>query len=772
MASSSSRSKTLRPLVGQVAPMRVSANRLGAIRAAALGGVLAVGGWILNPLEAAPNVRANGFANTTNGASNNETIVASTPSSIFDNYPSSASSPQSEMADAAKATIASTQDQQIVHVLNRLAFGPRPGDVEDVKRIGIAHWIDQQLTPSLIDDSAVDQKLGGFKTLNYSLSQLTLAYASDQILQRVKNEARKQREAELKGVAYTPPPNLMNARQQQLMDQAQQQGFSAGISMQIVGEMQSAKILRALESKRQLQEVLTDFWANHFNLDIRKQAVRTLRLADERDVIRPRVFGTFRDLLGASAHSPAMLIYLDNASSSVAVPINNPNKKRPAQTNNPNDDMARREAALQAQEAALQRQQQLLQQQEAQFQAQQRRAAARPARRSRVIMQGGQIYTLPNGGFAPGVTIRSYPEVAPLDASSSANTTATPLATPVATSIAAATPKMRGGVNENYAREIMELHTLGVGGGYTQKDVQEVARCFTGWSVDRDTGEFRFYPNRHDDGQKIVLGHVIPAGGGEQDGERVLDILAAHPSTAHFIATKMCERLVSDTPPPALINRIAQVYLRTSGDLKQVTRAIVTSPEFMAASDYRTKIKSPFEYAISAARALDATYVMPVEESSEDQMTMMANGVASVRPNLAPVVDSGKGRYGKYAGKTLTRQIDLMGEPLYSFQAPTGYSEYSQDWVSSGALIARLNFALDLTNGRIPDVQISRDKLFQGLAPNDKAAWLARLEKLTLQGDISTSTQRAVQAQLKPNTPFDAATIGALLLGSPEFQRR
>ncbi len=572
-----------------------------------------------------------------------------------------------------------SEKQKIVHVLNRLAFGPRPNDVDDVNKIGVTRWIDVQLNPNSINDSVVEARLKSFQTLNYSLSQLTTAYASDQILRNRIKEARKKRQAEASGETFTSKLEKLNARQQLMMDNAQREGFEAGIALQIVAEMQNAKILRALESKRQLQEVLVDFWANHFNLDIRKREVQTLRLADERDVIRPHVLGKFRDLLGASAHSPAMLIYLDNASSSVETPIKFPNLFR----------------------------------------------------LNRPVSSPRTTDTTSNSSLAKAA------------------------ATPILPS-----PKTRGGVNENYAREMMELHTLGVGGGYTQKDVQEVARCFTGWSVDRETGAFRFYPKRHDDGEKTVLGHVIFAHGGENDGDRVLDILAAHPSTARFISTKLCQRLVADVPPPALVKRVAQVFLQTDGDLKAVTRAIVTSPEFMAQG--RAKIKSPFEYAISAARALDATFVPLDARDGQERLQLVNDGTAA----------TAKKRYDDNSRRSTARQIATMGEPLYSFEAPTGYSENSQDWVSLGALIARLNFALDLTNGHIPDLKISRAKLFDGLNVDDKNAWLNRLESLTLQGDVSASTRKTLASQIVPDAPFDAAKIGALLLGSPEFQRR
>lgn len=584
-----------------------------------------------------------------------------------------------------------TQDQIAVHVLNRLAFGPRPGDVADVERLGVARWIDAQLDPNSIDDSAIEKKLAAFQTLNYSISKLLLAYESDQMMTRLRREERQRRQALAKGAAYEAPKPL-TAPQQKWLDLGTAAGFKADISLQVVAETQNAKILRALESKRQLQEVLVDFWTNHFNVDVKKQQVRTFRLADERDAIRPHVLGRFRDLLGASAHSPAMLIYLDNARSTIEYSIGGNKAKKQKQAAAPVVSLSN--------------------------------AVASDVAASKVV-----ALNAPTSAVLPN---------------------------------APAMPTTRGGINENYARELMELHTLGVGGGYTQRDVQEVARCFTGWSIDRESGAFHFYPKRHDDGPKIVLGHPLRAGGGQSDGEQVLDILASHPSTARFIATKMCQRLVCDAPPKLLVERVAQVFLRTKGDLKAVTRAIISSPEFMAPSARRAKIKSPFEYSISAARALDATYIVPDASDSDDKTMLIAAGASTVRPDTR----------AKNMDKTLAREIGFMGQPLYAFQAPTGYSENSSDWVSSGALIARLNFALDLTNGRIADLQISRDKLFHDVLPDDKTAMLERLENVILQGDVSSSTRKTLASQIAPDAPFDAAKIGALLLGSPEFQRR
>ena len=314
--------------------------------------------------------------------------------------------------------------------------------------------------------------------------------------------------------------------------------------------------MRAVYSDRQLQEVLTDFWFNHFNVDARKNRDRFLLTAYERDAIRPRVLGTFRDLLEATARDPAMLVYLDNWMSASET------------------------------------------------------GSVMPSRR------------------APGRD-------------------------------AAERKKAPRGLNENYARELMELHTLGVDGGYTQKDVTEVARAFTGWTIEnpRRGSGFRFEPRMHDPGAKVVLGHTIKAGGGESDGEQVLDILAAHPSTARFIATKLARRFVSDVPPPALVDRAAARFRETRGDLREVTRTILTSPEFLSPDAYYAKVKTPFEFVVSSLRAT-------------------ATDVQDARP--------------------IVRELQQLGMPLYMCQPPTGYKDTADAWVNTGALVSRMNYALKL----------------------------------------------------------------------------
>jgi len=389
----------------------------------------------------------------------------------------------------------------------------------------------------------------------------------------------------------------------------------------VFDQLQAQKLLRAVYSERQLQEVLTDFWFNHFNVDARKIDDRPVLAEYERGVIRPRVLGRFRDLLGATAKSPAMLFYLDNWLSAATPP-----------------------------------------------------APARPR---------------PGARTTPPPTRPS--------------------------------PPAGRGLNENYARELMELHTLGVDGGYTQRDVVEVARCFTGWTMrnPRDGGGFEFNDKMHDHGQKRVLGHKIKPGRGIEDGEEVLDLLARQPATARFIVTKLVRRFVADDPPSALVDRVAKTFVRTDGDLREVVRAILTSPEFFAQAAYRAKVKNPFEFVVSALRATNAS-------------------ITNARGFVATIA--------------------AMGEPLYQYQAPTGYGDRATVWVNTGTLIARLNFALGLTANGLNAAKVD-------LAP--ASADMMEFATAILDDDLSPATRAAVQSTRAPVT-----VRAGLLLGSPEFQRR
>jgi uncharacterized protein (DUF1800 family) len=579
-----------------------------------------------------------------------------------------------------------TEDEKILHVLNRLGFGPRPGDAAKVKAMGLEKYIDLQLHPERIEDASVDKKLASLTYLDRSGDELADMYR-DQIMavqqaqklrkdvigEQVQQQAmQKAHETAGAGGKKDLLADAAPEDRQKVM-QARQELLKKALPVrQAQMQLVTAKALRAVESERQLQEVLADFWSNHFNIDVRKQACGTLKIADDRDVIRKNTMGKFRDLLGASAHSPAMLVYLDNFQSTA-----------------PNPQL---------------------------FQRRGRFAAAAPAPPKR----------------------------------------------------------QRGGINENYAREIMELHTLGVDGGYTQKDVQEVARCFTGWSISpasgtqigrgafRPGGSFRFYPFLHDGGEKTVLGRTIPAGGGERDGETVLDMLASHPSTMRHISRKLCVRFVSDSPPESLVNKCVATWKKTDGDIREVVRTIVTSPEFFSRAAYRQKIKSPFEYAVSSVRALGGTYDVFTPE-----------GVERYRGKVT------QGRFLNLNTGTLAGQVGVMGEPLFQYQAPTGYPEDSRKWVSSGALISRLNFSLALTNGKL--MEIGLPNLEQTLPRSgDPGQLINHLARQIVQEDLSPGTRATLLKQVG-STPDAASTaadittvsrLAALLLGSPEFQRR
>ena len=572
-----------------------------------------------------------------------------------------------------------TNRTEIIHVLNRITFGPSPGDVEMVEKMGGVHaYIEQQLHPENIDDSAVEEQVTGFDLLQMSSSQLVDMYKSERKKDLEKQKALAAAAQNNTGnqdiMPPTPAPNAAGTiTPQAAMDQIR--------SVAAVGQLQQAKLLREIESKRQLQEVLVDFWGNHFNIDVKKNVDRVLKVADDRDVIRPHIWGSFRDLLEASAKSPAMLVYLDNALSTVPHTVTD-------------------------------------------------REVMRTARLRETMIANG------NGALAPQI-----PQAG----------------------------EVKGGINENYGREIMELHTLGVDGGYTQQDVQEVARCFTGWSVDKDTGEFQFRPRAHDNGQKIVLGHVIPAGGGVQDGETVLDILASSPATAHHIAFEMCERFVSDDPPSALVDRIAGVFTSTNGNLRAVTEAILTSPEFLSPSDYDSKIKSPLEFAVSAVRATGSS-LTPQTAQPYGKLVSLIEGAGTL--GRAKAID----RLNHRPRQSLNYHILELGEPIFACTPPTGYSEVSRTWVSPGALIERLNFALALTEQKVSDVNFKPESLFDGIDLDRPDDVLNHAVTVLLQDRASTATKQVLRQTVVPqpgdNQTVNPAKLIALIIGSPEFQRK
>jgi len=453
----------------------------------------------------------------------------------------------------------SPSDALARHVLNRLAFGPRPGDVERVRRIGIEAYVEEQLSPDRVADESVEAGLDGFPTLRMTQAELLDRF------ERPLKEARRRRKEELARGESEREEEPTEQRLAKLRDLVPPENRPR----RILEELSAARVVRAADSRRQLNEVLVDFWLNHFNVDFAKGADRFLLTSFERDVVRPRIWGKFEDLLLATAKSPAMLFYLDNARSVAD-------------------------------------------------------AEHRP----------------------PGFRV-----------------------------LAAARPKAPTGLNENYARELLELHTLGVDGGYSERDVTELARVLTGWSIDRrDGADFVFRPALHDVGAKTVLGRTLAPGGGVEEGEETIRFLARHPSTARHIAWKLCQRFVADDPPPALVERVAKRFLATRGDLRETVREVVTSAEFRDPAFFGEKVKSPFEYAVSGVRALG----------------------------------------GSTDGRGLAREIARMGEPLYACAPPTGYPEASAGWLSAGALVARLDFSLALAEGRIPGTRVCSGDVADG----------------------------------------------------------
>jgi uncharacterized protein (DUF1800 family) len=463
-----------------------------------------------------------------------------------------------------------TADQQVQQVLNRLAFGPRPGDVAKVRAMGVDRWIALQLAPERIDDTAMTSLVAAtYEGLNRSTQEIVTDYVQGQ-------QALRRMQAQLaRGGDSSGRKDLRAEVLKQNSDLREQ----LRRSQRALGELQSARLARAVGSEQQLQEVMTDFWENHFSVFAGKGVTRLFIPAYDRDVIRPHALGKFRDLLGAVAKSPAMLFYLDQWQSTV-------------------DSLHPSELAMRAPA---------------------RRAAARRA------------------AMTPA---RPAPQAA----------------------------RARRGLNENYARELMELHTLGVDGGYTQQDVIEVARALTGWTMNpRQDAQFVFRPAIHDAGEKVVLGHRLPAGRGIEDGEEVLDLLARDPHTARFIARKLAVRFVSDDPPPALVERAAQTFLTTDGDIREVVRTIVTSPELFSRAAYRSKVKSPFELVASSLRALGA----------RPDTTMRSAQV-----------------------------VAFLGQPIFGHRDPNGWPETGDAWMNSGAILNRINFGAALAGGRLPNASV------------------------------------------------------------------
>lgn len=635
----------------------------------------------------------------------------------------SAKSSSSDPANSAKRVPGLTEEQRALHALNRLTFGPRPGDLQKVTNMDVDDWIEQQLHPEEIGDGVLDAKIGQFRTLRMSTRDLVQTFPNNNLIKgaaegkiplptdpmkrsiyevqvSILNERQKQdqlsrdgkapdaetkakidkqnqdtaatqadsilalaKDKRMDAIIAMPPDerrifvtNVRGSQRDRLLAEfpaGQREYFLAMISPVnvVLSELQQAKLMRALYSERQLQEVMTDFWFNHFNVYLNKDADQYLVTGYERDVIRAHALGKFRDLLVATAQSPAMLFYLDNwvsmgPKSPAAVAAN---KGKPGQA-------------------------------------------------------------LP-------------------------------------------------GLNENYGRELMELHTLSVNGGYTQHDVTELARVLTGWTIQplEQGAAFQFDPKKHDPGDKVVLGVVIPENG-VNEGMQALDMLAHDPNTARFISKKLAMRFVTDDPPPVLVDRLAQKFLATDGDIREVLRTLFKSPEFWSIKIYRAKVKTPFEFVISSLRATGTDLNNP----------------------------------GPLLGI-----LNKMGMPLYQMVPPTGYSMTGSTWMNSEALIDRMNYALALSNGQVGGTNFDAGRLlalgtltsrgFPRPNPADSDAdrgqemALLLLENALLNGEVSATTQKAIRRQLNdPKVVTHALddpkrtlnTMTALVIGSPEFQHK
>jgi len=604
--------------------------------------------------------------------------------------------PQDPVLKGLPVTELST-DEAILHALNRLAYGPRPGDIERIRQMGLANWINQQLDPRSIDDSAVEARLNIYPTLKMSTAQLIAEYPNPKQAAKQAEQAKppltqEQMAQQQADAAITAMAREMDGNNGSGGDASQDTMTAATVASdssspmklnpatkgagrrdplgtdpnvvpraisddskrpaRVVEELAMAKMTRAIYSDRQLQQVMDDFWLNHFNVFAGKGEVKWYLTSYERDVIQPNTLGKFKDLLTATAKSPAMLFYLDNFLSA-----------------DPN--------------------------------AAQRLAMERAMRR--------------RGPYA-------YPP------------------RPQQTQ----NKKPQRGLNENYGRELMELHTLGVDGGYTQKDVTEVARCFTGWTIEkpREVAQFRFDEKLHDPDAKVVLGKKIHAGG-MKDGEEVIDLLVKNPHTARFISSKLARRFVSDTPPPALVDRMAKSFQKSGGDIREVMRTMIYSREFWSRDAYRAKVKTPYELVVSSVRTLGTDVDTPMP---------------------------------------LVQWVGRIGESLYQCQPPTGYSDRAETWVNSGALLNRLNFSLALAGNKVRGSRSDVAALLGTEDHTDPKQTLDRAVSVFL-GEASPSTVDTLQQQLEnpqvvqaklddPVKHVDLGVVTGLVLGAPEFQRR
>ena len=567
------------------------------------------------------------------------------------------SGPRPQTTPAAASAGADGQldnEGQARQALNRLTFGARDADVAEVRRTGVSNWVERQLHPEQIADPVADSVLGLLEITHKTAFELYADHPQPNEygypLGKQPDTAEIRRRAA--GDSITPPldPVTLQAKMAEATVLMRELPKLAPARSAAIRELQPSILLRAVASNRQLLEVMTDFWENHFSVSSEK-VPSPFALVEYDRTIRAHALGKFRDLLGAVATSPVMLFYLDNYQSVVDSVHPNPIEWR----------------------------------------VEQRR--------------------------------RQHP--------------------PFGDTLLAHTVKRRRvGVNENYARELMELHTLGVDGGYTQKDVQEVARCLTGWGIDNFliSPEFAFHADQHDAGEKTVLGVRIAGGRGIEDGEQVLDILARHPSTARFIAKKLVTHFVSDAPPPALVERAAQTYLRTGGDLREVMRTIIESPEFNSRAAYRAKVKTPFELVASILRVMDAA------------------------PDTTP-----RG----------VQVVARLGQPIFGRATPDGWPDRGDAWMNTGALLNRVNLGAQTGAGQMPSVVVARWAANRQLGVASPDETVDAVIRATLAGDPSPATREVLLGVSRPPataTPQQrlayVANLVGVAIGSSDFQRR
>ena len=578
-----------------------------------------------------------------------------------------------------------TEDQKIVHVLNRLGFGARPGDIEKVRAIGIQKYIERQLEAVAVEDTVAEKKVNDLEIFKMSTSEVFAKYPNPGALLRQLEGGRQAQAAARNRQATAAKPNgdsmtgeqpegrmttdEQRARREKL--QALYREYDLRPANQLVPQIAANRVLRAVYSERQLQEVMVDFWQNHFNVFSGKAAVRWYIPSYERDVLRKNALGNFKDLVVGTAQHPAMLFFLDNFQSQA-----------------PNTQAAGR--------GALQR-------------------------------------ALRNGNLDP----RRREQIKQRQGLTDAQ-----LDQRIERAKKAGQAQRDRGINENYARELMELHTLGVDSGYTQKDIVDVARSFTGWTIadprgyrraaaasiqgtedrrldrlqrmagvpdDTESGEFYFNERWHDKNAKTVLGQKVEEGG-IKDGLKVIDILVKHPSTAKFIARKLAVKFVNDNPSEALVGRIASAFSRSNGDIKTTLRAVFSDKEFFAPENYRAKVKTPFELAVSSIRAIGAE----------------TNG-----------------------GPAMLAMLTKLGEVPYGYQAPTGYPDTAEDWVNTGALLERLNFAVAVASNRIPGTKVD----LKSFESKDRSKILNSAIEQILNGDVSAATRATLLKQVEQPLP-------------------